>query len=124
MSTNGSAPAGAPGSLTIRLNHSRPGLPVVHVGGRLDQLTAPDLQRLLDDQLAASPWAVVLDFSALSVLEPGAVPTLADVARRAAEADIGLCLVADGTVSRTLATAAPELFEIHPTTEAALSALS
>ena len=79
--------------------------PVVHVGGRLDQLTALDLQHLLDDRLAAAPWGIVLDLSALSVLEPGAVPTLVHVASRAGEADIGLCLVADGTVSQALATA-------------------
>jgi anti-anti-sigma factor len=124
MSTNGSGPAGAPGTLTIRLNHLRAGVPVVHVSGRLDQLTAPNLQHLLEDQLAAAPWAIVLNLSTLSVLEPGAVPTLTHIAHRAGEADIGLCLVADGTVSHTLAAAAPELFEVHPTTEAALSALS
>ena len=124
MSTDGSGPGGAPGPLTIRLNYLRVGVPVVHVGGRLDQLTAPDFQHVLKDQLAAAPWAIVLDLSALSVLEPGAVPTLAHVARCAGEADIGLYLVADSTLSRTLATAAPELFEIHPTTEAAINALS
>lgn len=97
---------------------------MVHVGGCLDQLTAFDLQHLLDDQLAAAPWAIVLDLSTLSVLKPCAVPTLVHVACRAGEADIGLCLVAEGTLSQTLATVAPELFEIHPTTKAALRVLS
>jgi hypothetical protein len=66
----------------------------------------------------------VLDFSALSVLKPCAVPVLVHIACRAGEGDIGLCLIAEGTVNRTLASAAPELFEIRPTTEAALHALS
>jgi hypothetical protein len=54
------------------------------------------------------------------------VPTLVHVACRAGEADIGLCLVtADHTVNGALATAGVhDLFEIHPTTEAALRALS
>jgi anti-anti-sigma factor len=114
MSTNVSGPADASGTLTIRLGHLRAGVPVVHVSGRLDQLTVSDLQHLLNDQLAAAPWAIVLDLSALSVLKPCAVPVLVYVACRAGEADIGLCVIAEGTVSRTLATAAPELFEIRP----------
>jgi anti-anti-sigma regulatory factor len=81
---------------------------------------------VLDDQFAAAPWAIVVDLSALSVLKPDVVPTLVHVACRAGEADIGLCLVtADHTVNGALATAGVhDLFEIHPTTEAALRALS
>jgi anti-anti-sigma factor len=101
-------------------------VPVVHAGGCLDSRTAPDLQHLLDDQLAAAPWAIVLDLSALAVLEPGVVSALVHVACRAGEVDIGLCLVtADQTVHQTLAAAGVhELFEICLTTEAALRVLS
>jgi anti-anti-sigma factor len=90
-----------PAPLTLRLDHLRAGVPVVHVSGYLDHRTAPDLQHLLNDQLAATaPWAIVVDLSALSVLKPDAIPTLVHVAYRAGEADIGLCLV---TADYTLA---------------------
>jgi anti-anti-sigma factor len=126
MCTDADGPAGTPGTLTLRLDHLRAGVPVVHASGCLDHRTAPDLQHLLDDQLAVAPWAIVIDLSALSVLAPDAVPTLVQAACRAGKADIGLCLVtADHTINGALATAGVhKLFEIHPTTEAALRALS
>jgi anti-sigma B factor antagonist len=126
MSTNADEPAGPPGTLTLRLDHLRAGVPGVHASGCLDRTTAPDLQHVLDDQLAAAPWAIVIDLSAVSVLEPTAVPTLVQIAYRAGEADIGVCLVtADSAVKGALATMGVEkLFEIHSTTEAALRALS
>jgi anti-anti-sigma factor len=101
-------------------------VPVVRASGCLDRLTAPDLRQVLDEQLDAAPWAIVVDLSAVSVLQPDAVPTLVDVAHSAGEADIGLCLVAvDGIVDGALAAAGVhDLFEIHPTMEAALDALS
>jgi len=126
MYTDADGPAVTPGTLSLRLDHLRAGVPVVHASGCLDHMTAHALQHLLDDQLAAAPWAVVIDLSALSVLKPDAVPTLVHVACRAGEADIGLCLVtADHTANGALATAGVDgLFEIYPTTEAALRALS
>jgi anti-sigma B factor antagonist len=125
MDTDAGGPAGNEAALTLRLDQLRPGVPVVHASGRLDPLTAPDLQRLLDMQLTAAPWAIVLDLSALTVLAPGAVPPLIQILGRAAGADIGLYLVAaNDTAHRAFASAGiPELFEIHPTTEAALRAL-
>jgi anti-anti-sigma factor len=126
MCTDVDGPADTPGTLTLRLDHLRAGVPVVHVSGCLDHRTAPDLQHLLNDQLATAPWASVVDLSALSVLKPDAIPTLVHVAYRAGEANIGLCLVtADYTLNGALATAGvQEIFEIYPTTEAALRALS
>lgn len=118
-------PGGTEENLTIRVDHCRAGVRVIHVGGRLDHRTAPDLQQLLDHQLAAAPWGIVLDFSAVSVLELGAAPTLVHIANRAGEDDVGLCLViADSAVLRVL-TAADilELFEIFPTIAAALRTL-
>jgi anti-anti-sigma regulatory factor len=114
----------SPGTLTLRLDHLRAGVPVVHASGCLDQMTAPGLQQVLDEQLTTAPWAIVVDLSALSVLKPDAVPTLVHVACRAGEADIGLCLVTVGHTANGALGAAAELFEIYPTTEAALRALS
>ena len=53
--------ASTPGTLTLRLDHLWAGVPVVHASGCLDHLTAPDLQHLLDDQLATAPWAIVIN---------------------------------------------------------------
>ena len=114
----------SPGTLTLRLDHLRAGVPVVHASGCLDQMTAPCLQQVLDEQLTTAPWAIVVDLSALSVLKPDAVPTLVYVACRAGEADIGLCLVTAGHTANGALGAAAELFEIYPTTGAALRALS
>jgi anti-anti-sigma regulatory factor len=114
----------SPGTLTLRLDHLRAGVPVVHASGCLDQMTAPGLQQVLDEQLTTAPWAIVVDLSALSVLKPDVVPTLVHVACRAGEADIGLCLVTAGHTANGALGAAAELFEIYPTTEAALRALS
>jgi anti-anti-sigma regulatory factor len=114
----------SPGTLTLRLDHLRAGVPVVHASGCLDQMTAPGLQQVLDEQLTTAPWAIVVDLSALSVLKPDAVPTLVHVACQAGEADIGLCLVTAGHTANGALGAAAELFEIYPTTGAALRALS
>jgi anti-anti-sigma factor len=116
MCADADGPAGPLSILTLHLDHLRAGVPVVHASGCLDHGTAPGLQHVLGGQLAAAPWAIVLDLSALCVLKPDAVPTLVHVAYCAGEADIGLCLVtADHTISGTLATAGVhELFEIHP----------
>jgi anti-anti-sigma factor len=126
VNTDANGPEGPPGALTVRLEHLRAGVPVVYATGWLDHTTASDLQHVLDKQLAAAPWGIVIDLSGLSVLKPDAVPILVQIAHRAGEADIGLCLVtADHTVNSALATAGlVGLFEIHPTTEAALRALS
>jgi anti-anti-sigma factor len=119
-------PANTPGILTLNLDHHRADVAVVHASGCLDHRTAPDLQRALDEQVAEAPWAIVIDLSALSILKTDAVPSLVHVAYRAGEADIGMCLVtADSAVTEALAAAGvAELFEIYPTAEAALRALS
>jgi hypothetical protein len=55
-----------------------------------------------------------------------AIPVLIELAREAADADIGLCLVVApsqmAVVTAALDLDAPELFEIHPTVDAALDA--
>jgi anti-anti-sigma factor len=117
--------AGRPGPLAVRLAHLRPGVPVIHCSGSLDGTTVAGLRRLLDEQLAAAPWAIVLDLSSVSVLEPDAVHALVDVASRAGQADIGLSLVtADSAVIRSLVTAdVHDLFDIHPNMDVARRAL-
>src|SRR5579884_511552 len=126
MYTNAEGFADVSRTLTFQLDHLRGDVAVVHASGCLDQTTAPDLQHVLDDLLEAVPWAIVIDLSALSVLNPGAVASLVDVAYRAGEANIGICLVsADLTINGVLASeGVAELFEIQPATDAALRVLS
>ena len=89
MHPDDAEPAGE-AALTVRTGHLRSGVPVIHVDGRLGHRTAPELRRVLDVRIGGAPWAIVLDLSGVSVLEPGAVPTLVGVADRAGETDIGL----------------------------------
>jgi anti-sigma B factor antagonist len=124
MPTYDGESAHTPATLTIRLEQLRPGVRMTHVGGRLDQATAPALRRLIAEQLEASPWAILLDLSAVSALETSGIATLISTATRAAQADIGLYLVMpDGELRQTLRSAGVhELFEIHPTAESAMRA--
>jgi anti-anti-sigma factor len=121
---NGSAaPGESPG---VRLSHLRPGVPCVHARGRLDHATAPGFQQFVLEQLVATPWAIVLDLSALSALTHSAVRALVELACRAGEADIGLYLVvAAGPVGQAFAAAGVRrLFEIHDSSDSALRAMS
>ena len=110
----------------VRLGHLRAGVPCVHVQGRLDHATASGVQQVVLGLLAAAPWAVVLDLRALTGLTPDAVPALVELACHAGEADIGLYLVtADPLVVQALAAVGVRpLFDIHPTTDSALQAMS
>jgi anti-sigma B factor antagonist len=116
---------GTRATLTVRLDYPRTGVLVIQASGRLDAVTAPGLRHLLDDQLAAAPPAIVLDLSSLSVLGPGAVHVLVHVACSAGEADIGLGLVTidEATIGALVTADVNDLFDIHPSIEAARRAL-
>jgi ABC-type transporter Mla MlaB component len=103
----------------------RPGVPIVRARGRLDRATVGRLWMALDHCLDAAPWAVVVDLTALSEIRAGAVPTLVDVARRAAADGIGLHFVtAGGAVDQVLGgPPGADLLVIHHSVAAAESAL-
>jgi hypothetical protein len=50
MYTKANGAVGTPGTLTLRLDHLRAGVAMVHAIGCLDPTTAPALQRLLDER--------------------------------------------------------------------------
>jgi anti-sigma B factor antagonist len=114
------------GSPFVRLSHLRPGVPCLHVQGRLDPAAVPGFQHFVLGLLAAAPWAVVLDLRALTSLAPDAVAAMVELARHAGEGDIGLYLVAAGRpVVQALADGGVrQLFEIHHSTDSALRAMS
>jgi hypothetical protein len=86
------SPGGSHATFTVRLDYLRAGVPAIHASGCLSHRMAPELPRVLDDELATAPRAIVFDLNALSVLAPDAVPTLVDIAHRVGQADIGVGL--------------------------------
>ena len=103
----------------------RPGVPIVHARGTLDRTTVGELRRAVGLCLATSPWAVVVDLTALSELQPGALPGLVDVARRARCGHVGLHLVTAGGAADDVLGAVPpcDRFTVHRSVPAAEQAL-
>jgi anti-sigma B factor antagonist len=55
-------------SLTISLDASRVPFQRLSIGGRLDTATAPELEKKIDEVLAAKPLAVVFDMAQLEYI--------------------------------------------------------
>jgi anti-anti-sigma regulatory factor len=103
----------------------RQGVVLIQVAGALDPLSGARLIRLLDRHADESPWAIVLDLREVTVLEPDVVPSLVHIAYQAGDADIGLYVVAAEGVCQSLTAAGVEaLFDIYPTVEATVKALT
>jgi anti-anti-sigma regulatory factor len=84
--------------------------------------TARTLERAAFALLGSAPRFVVLDLSELVTLGRAGATALVRVAERAGKSDIGLCLVIAGEGLRQdlVAADAIDLFEIHPSLDAAL----
>jgi hypothetical protein len=106
---------------------------VVAVRHALSRERAVMLRHAALAQLAQHPRMVIVEFAPAALradhghaLLDTAIPVLIELAREAADADIGLCLVVApsqmAVVTAALDLDAPELFEIHPTVDAALDA--
>lgn len=93
----------------------RPGVPRLQARGRLSPATVDELQVGLERCLYPSPWAIVVDLTGLSELQPDTVSTLVVLACRAGRADIGLYFVTSGgAVDEALTSGAGgNLFDIH-----------
>jgi len=55
-------------SLTIDVDASKPPFQRLNLGGRLDTTTAPELEKRIDEVLAAKPLAVVFDLEKLEYI--------------------------------------------------------
>ncbi len=55
-----------PAPFTTRVVESRPGLVTVVVAGELDQATCPRLNRTVREVLAARPWLLTIDLTAVT----------------------------------------------------------
>jgi anti-anti-sigma factor len=108
-------------AFVVETDQLRPGVPLVRVRGRLDLAAADTLRLVVDECLDHSPWAIVLDLSALVGLRDGAVQALVDLACRAGQADIGLYLVTTDTVVENVLDGGEtkDLFDIHHGIESA-----
>jgi anti-anti-sigma regulatory factor len=111
--------------LQIQHSYPRPAVALVHVTGPLNEATAEQLRRHLDEHLEERRWAIVLDLTAVSSIERGAVPSLADVAGRAGLTDVGFYLVADHLLEQALARddGLVGLFDVHASVDSALCTL-
>jgi anti-anti-sigma factor len=112
--------------LQIRHSHLRPAVALVHVTGPLNEATAEQLRRHLDELFEETPWAIVLDLAAVSSIERGAVPSLADAAGRAGRTDVGFYLVVDDhLLEQALAgDGLVALFDVHASVDSALRILA
>ena len=64
----------------------RPGVPRLQARGRLSLATVDELQVAVERCLHPSPWAIVVDLTGLSELQPDAVSALVGLACRAGRA--------------------------------------
>ncbi len=112
-------------SLQIQHSYPRPAVALVHVTGPLNEATAEQLRRHLDEHFEERPWAIVLDLTAVSSIKRGAVPSLADAAGRAGRTDVGFYLVvADHLLEQALAgDGLVALFDVHASVDSALRTL-
>jgi hypothetical protein len=106
---------------------------VVAVRGALSRECVVMLRHAALAQLARPPQLVIVEFAMPALLadhDPApldaAIAVLIEVAREAADADVGLCLVVAAAqmaaITAALDADARELFEIYPTIAAALDA--
>ena len=99
-----------------------PSIRVLGLRGYVNALTAPDLEQILDGQLAALPRALIIDLSELVHLGSEGVQVLACGALRAGLDDIGFCLAgASHPIATVLRSSGlVEALDLHDTVEDAL----
>jgi anti-anti-sigma factor len=102
----------------VRLDPLPTGGTVLKVRGELDLATAPQVERLLDDD--APP--LVVDLSECSFVDSSGLRVLVAAARRSDESGARLAVVTDEpAILRVLEiTALAEMVDVHPTLDAAL----
>jgi anti-sigma B factor antagonist len=110
---------------SIEVNRSAIGhISVIAVRGELDMLTSPQLSDAIDDALASSPEALVIDLSEVTFLASAALQAL--VAGHAAAGEVtGFAVVADGpATSRPIRILGLDsLLSVRPTLADAISGL-
>lgn len=100
----------------------RDGIAVLAVGGEIDLMTAPMLQRAIDDVLANSPAGLIIDFSEVEFLASVGLRILVDTHQRLVDTTY-FAVVADGSAtSRPIQlTNLDEVFALYPSVDAAIA---
>jgi anti-anti-sigma regulatory factor len=74
----------------------QPGVPLVRARGRLDRITARDLRRVVEQCLATTPWAIVIDLTHVTELRASALPKLGRMVEHVRAEFVGLHFVTNG----------------------------
>jgi anti-anti-sigma factor len=108
--------------LTVTVETRDPTIRVLRLRGDLNALTAPDLEQILEGQLAAEPSAVIIDVGELDHLGPDGVLVLVCTAYRAGLESIGFCVAAarSAVLNALVATGMIDILDLHDTVEDAL----
>jgi anti-sigma B factor antagonist len=111
-----------PDELRTGMSRPQPGCVLLAVAGEIDTLTAPALERGLE-QLLDEPGQVVVDLTGVTFLASSGLAVLIRAARRAGEQRRRLGLVAGSrAVTRPLeVTGCAQLFDMHATARDALA---
>jgi anti-anti-sigma factor len=88
------SPPDWPDMLTVVVDRAAPAVRVLGLRGDVNAFTAPDLEQIIDGQLAAAPRVLVLDLGELEFLGLDGVFVLVCAAYRARMDHIGFCLAA------------------------------
>lgn len=98
---------------------------VVQVTGRLDQHLSPVLAASLQNALTAGNRKLVVDLSGATYINSGGLRTLVTAWRRAREqaGDLVICGLNERLLSLFAMVGFDKVFTIHPSREAALTAL-
>jgi len=99
---------------------------LVAVRGEIDLFTAPELKQLLSEIVGAGTTRLVIDLSQTTFLDSTALGVLIGTVKRLGEEDGRMVLVSsDAAIAKTFQiTGLDRIFEIHPTRDEAISALS
>ncbi|KAA9159769.1 STAS domain-containing protein [Amycolatopsis acidicola] len=112
-----------PGSLKLETTWPQDGLAVVVVGGDLDMLTAPRLRGVLDELLARSPKAIVVDLTSVEFLGSAGLAALMRAHEQAGDVRLRIVAPAREVHRAFTVTGLDEVLALYPTREAALTAV-
>lgn len=100
------------------------GITVLRVRGEVTAASAAKLDAALREQLATGAQVIIVDLSAARLCGRAGLSALIPLADRAADANLGLCLVeTEPTLRQLTTTGLADLFELHPTLDECLASL-
>lgn len=111
--------------VTIAVEAAAAGITVLRVQGEITGANGPKLDARLQELLATDAHAIIVDLSAARLCGRAGLSALIPLADRAAEANLGLCLVDTKPALHHLATTGlAGLFELHPTLDECVASLA